>query len=83
VVPPADFAPRQAASIAPPRPPHTTTAPRSARARPTASAISASRGSAREGPTTATWAHEAFGTDAEPVEPEGPGTAAESFEELT
>ena len=41
VVPPACLAPRQAASITPPRPPQTTTAPRSASRRPTSSAARA------------------------------------------
>src|SRR5207248_8053382 len=40
VVPPADFAPRAAAAITSPRPPHTTVAPRSASSRPTTSARS-------------------------------------------
>ena len=40
VVPPALFAPREAAAITSPRPPVTTTAPRSASSRPTSSARS-------------------------------------------
>src|SRR5205809_800386 len=52
VVPPADFAPRAAASITSPSPPLTTVQPRSARSRPTSSA----RGScSRPLPMTATW----------------------------
>ena len=38
VVPPSDFAPRQAAAITPVRPLHTSTAPRLATSRPTCSA---------------------------------------------
>jgi SAM-dependent methyltransferase len=55
VVPPSSRAPRQAASMAPPRPPHTTTAPRRASSRPTDSAASTSSGSARPGPITDTY----------------------------
>src|SRR4051794_20615864 len=53
VVPPRERAPRQAASMTPPRPPHTRTAPASAIAAPASSAHAASRASARPGPTTA------------------------------
>jgi hypothetical protein len=54
VVPPASRAPRHAASIAPPRPPHTSTAPARASPAPTASAAAASSPDAVPGPTTAT-----------------------------
>ena len=46
-------APRQAASITPPRPPQTSRAPRRAMARPTASAVAARRSSQAPAPTTA------------------------------
>ena len=49
VVPPASFAPRHAASIAPPSPPHTSTTPREPSSRPTASATSHSSGVASPG----------------------------------
>ena len=55
VVPPAAFAPRQAASIAPPSPPQTSTAPASASSRPTSSAVESSCPVASPGPTTATY----------------------------
>src|SRR5215467_2932787 len=55
VVPPVDFAPRQTASITPPRPPQTTTARRLASSRPTSSAWSNCSRSAAPEPTTATW----------------------------
>src|SRR4051794_24534404 len=53
VIPPRERAPRHAASITPPRPPHTRTAPASAIAAPASSAHATSRASARPGPTTA------------------------------
>src|SRR3954453_11920563 len=53
VVPPRERAPRHAASITPPSPPHTSTAPAAAIPAPTSSAASSSSGSARSGPTTA------------------------------
>ena len=53
-VPPAPAAPRDTASITPPSPPHTTTAPRSASNRPTTSAHSAWSAVASLGPITAT-----------------------------
>jgi hypothetical protein len=55
LVPPACAAPRQAASITPPRPPHTTIAPRSARRRPSSSAMLACSGVASPDPITATY----------------------------
>src|SRR4051795_9005414 len=53
VVPPRERAPRHAASITPPRPPQTSTAPAAAISAPTCSAVSSSSGLARPGPTTA------------------------------
>src|SRR3954462_9559631 len=53
--PPADFAPRAAAAVTPPRPPQTMTAPACASPAPTASASASSRSSVTSpGPTTAT-----------------------------
>src|SRR3954468_18510651 len=53
VVPPRERAPRHAASITPPSPPHTSTAPAAAIPAPTSSAAASSSGRARPGPTTA------------------------------
>ncbi len=54
--PPAERAPREAASITPPRPPVTRVAPASARRRPTSSAAAASSGVAWPAPKTLIWA---------------------------
>src|SRR5439155_5791133 len=54
VWPPADFAPRQAASITPPRPPVTRTAPSSAKRLPAASASAICSAEASLAPITAT-----------------------------
>src|SRR6185295_5315297 len=54
-VPPARAAPREAASITPPRPPHSSTAPASAMARPTRSARAATRREQTPSPITPTW----------------------------
>src|SRR4051812_4388645 len=53
VIPPRERAPRHAASITPPSPPQTRTAPAAAISAPTSSAASSSAGLARPGPTTA------------------------------
>src|ERR1700730_11676967 len=53
VWPPAVRAPRAAASITPPRPPHSTTAPRVAMARPTSNASAHTPAGASPAPMTA------------------------------
>ena len=53
--PPAAAAPRDAASITPPRPPVTTTAPAPASNRPTSSASRSTSADARPAPATATY----------------------------
>src|SRR4051812_39632685 len=55
VSPPPSFAPRQAASITPPRPPVTTIAPSSASRRPAAYACSRSSCAGADAPITATY----------------------------
>ena len=54
LVPPASEAPRADASMTPPNPPHTTTAPACARRRPTSSAWAATSAEASPAPHTAT-----------------------------
>src|SRR5436190_14410639 len=54
-LPPCSWAPREAASMAPPSPPVTTVKPSAARPRPISSARPAISSSGRDGPTTAAY----------------------------
>src|SRR3954454_10218015 len=69
VVPPACFAPRDAASITPPRPPVTTVAPSSASRRPADSACSSCSAVAELAPITATYSCASAKFGSEPVTP--------------
>src|SRR5437588_1815875 len=81
VSPPAAVAPRQAASMTPPCPPHTTTAPASASRRPTSSAMFASWSVAGSGPITATYGAVAVGRGLAAVT-RGPGPPGSPDDEV-
>src|SRR5581483_207997 len=69
-VPPADAHPLAAASITPPSPPQTSTAPASASRRPISSAQAASRSIATPAPQTATYGRSVISNPSSPAPPE-------------